>query len=482
MTPLVRGSRALAEVVPLGFRRFSCTSTLPERHPEDGLSADRGACRRYRVLKRTDTSVARAVAMFALSGVVALVLVGLAGGVVLRDLGRSQAIREAENITVVTGTEVVQPRLTDGVLQRDSQSLLQLDSVVFAVLHDPIVRVKIWDTEGRILYSDVPELIDSSYPLDTGAQRALSIGDVSANPVDLSLPQNRFERGLGKLLEVTLPLETPDHHRLLFQAFLRSDSILTNARELWRAFLPVLALALLALTLLQIPLAYRLAHRVRRGQQEREQLLSRAIESGDVERRRIAADLHDGPVQQFAGLALTLAARAETLQRREPTAAIALRDAAAQTRLGMRTLRSTLVSVYPPSLGSAGLASAVSDLTSPLIESGIRCSVDIPEGLDLRQSTEALLFRVTQEAVRNIVGHSRAHEACVRVWKEARSVVLEVRDDGVGFSTEEQERAMSDGHMGLALLRDLTRDAQGSLRVQSDEGLGTTVRLEVPVG
>ena len=86
--------------------------------------------------------------MFALSGVVALVLVGLAGGVVLRDLGRSQAIREAENITVVTGTEVVQPRLTDGVLQRDSRSLLQLDSVVFAVLHDPIVRVKIWDTEG----------------------------------------------------------------------------------------------------------------------------------------------------------------------------------------------------------------------------------------------------------------------------------------------------------------------------------------------
>ncbi|HEY8019260.1 MAG TPA: hypothetical protein VIG53_07165, partial [Actinomycetota bacterium] len=172
--------------------------------------------------KRSDTSVAKAIAMFALSGMVALVVVGVVGGMVLRDLGRNQATREAEHITEVTGKELVEPRLKNGVLRGDSISLLQLESVVTGVLRDPIVRVKIWDTNGHILYSDVPELIDSTYALDADTRRAMNGNDISVRPVDLSLPQNRFEREMGDLLQVTLPLETPNHERVIFQAFLRS--------------------------------------------------------------------------------------------------------------------------------------------------------------------------------------------------------------------------------------------------------------------
>jgi len=418
--------------------------------------------------------------MFALSGIVALILVGVAGGVVLRNLGRSQAFREAKNITVVTGKELVEPRLTNGVLSGDSRSLLRLESVVFAVLHDPIVRVKIWDTEGRIVYSDVPELIDQTFELDPDVQRAFSEGEVTVLPVDTSLPQNRFEREMRDLIQVTLPLQTPHGDELLFQAFLRSDSILTDARTLWRPFLPVLGLALLALALLQIPLACRLARQVSRAQREQERLLSRAIESGDLERRRIAADLHDGPVQQFASLATTLAARAEMVNGHEPSSAVAFREAAEQARVGIRSLRSTLVSAYPPSLGTGSLASAVTDLTVPLRESGIRCFLDIPESLHLPPSTDALLFRVAQEAVRNIVAHSGAEEAYVRVWRLDRSVVIEIRDDGVGFQVEQRERARSEGHLGLDLLRDLARDAHGTLSIDSEPGGGTSIRLEVP--
>ena len=252
--------------------------------------------------------------MFALSGVFALVVVGVTGGFVLRGLGRDQATREAERIAVVTGQDLLEPRLTDGILTGDSRSLLRLENVVFAVLNDPIVRVKIWDTDGRILYSDVPELIDSTYPLDADADATVRSRTVSVCPIDVSLPQNRFERGLGELLQVTIPLQTPDEAALvLFQAFLRSESVLTDARTLWRSFAPVLGMALVALALLQIPLAYRLARRVTSAQREQEQLLTRAIESGDLERRRLAADLHDGAIQEFAGLATTLDARAEML-------------------------------------------------------------------------------------------------------------------------------------------------------------------------
>jgi signal transduction histidine kinase len=431
--------------------------------------------------RRSDTSVAKAIAMFALSGMLALILVGVIGGMVLRNLGRDQATREAERITEVTGRELVEPRLRNGVLRGDSTSLLQLEGVVSAVLRDPIVRVKIWDTDGRIVYSDVPELIDSSFALDADAQRTANGGGTTVCPVDVSLPQNRFERGIGDLLQVTLPLETPNHETVLFQAFLRSDSVLTSARTFWRPFLPVLAVALLALALLQIPLAYHLAHKVRRSQIQQERLLSRAIESGDLERRRIAAELHEGPVQQFSSLALTLAARAEIAKTRDPSAADAFSDAAEKTRQGIMSLRSTLVSAYPPSLGNEGLASAVAELALPLRESGIRCFVDIPDSLNLPPNAEAFLFRATQEAMRNVLAHSQAEEAYVGVRRADGAVVLEVRDDGVGFTDEQRTASRSKGHLGLQVLDDLARDAEGSLRIESRPGTGTTVRLEVPL-
>ena len=432
-------------------------------------------------MKRFDPSVFKAVAMFALSGVLALVVVGVTGAIVLRGLGRDQAIHEAKRIAVVTGQDLLEPRLTDGILTGDSRSLLRLENVVFAVLNDPIVRVKIWDTDGRILYSDVPELIDTTYSLDADADATVRSRTVSVCPIDVSLPQNRFERGMGELLQVTIPLETPDGSPVLFQAFLRSDSVLTDARTLWRSFAPVLGMALVALALLQIPLAYRLARRVTSAQREQEQLLTRAIESGDLERRRLAADLHDGADQEFAGLATTLDARAEMLQPHDPSTALTFRDAAEQTRSGIRALRSTVVSAYPASLGDAGLRSAITDLIAPVREGGIRCFIDIADPLELPPATEALLFRVAQESMRNIVTHSHAEEAFVRVRKEAAAVAIEVRDDGVGISGEQRARAESEGHLGLSLLRDLVRDARGTLHIESEAGVGTTIRVEVPV-
>jgi signal transduction histidine kinase len=68
---------------------------------------------------------------------------------------------------------------------------------------------------------------------------------------------------------------------------------------------------LVALALLMIPIAWILASRVRTAQRERERLMQRAIESSDRERRRIAGDLHDGPVQELAGLSMRLSASAE---------------------------------------------------------------------------------------------------------------------------------------------------------------------------
>ena len=105
---------------------------------------------------------------------------------------------------------------------------------------------------------------------------------------------------------------------------------------------------LLVLYLVQVPLAYSLARRLRARQREREELLRRAIDASDLERRRIAADLHDGAVQRLAGVSLSLAASANALGDAEDggEAGGALSRAAAETRETIRELRTLLVDIY----------------------------------------------------------------------------------------------------------------------------------------
>jgi two-component system, NarL family, sensor kinase len=420
--------------------------------------------------------------MFALSGLAVLLLVGIVGVLVLRRVGTAEATREAADITTVAGRGVIQPALRDGVVTGDAKSLNELDAVVQrSVLRDPIVRVKIWDANGRIVYSDAPELIGSTFGLAADEREALRTDAAAAELSDLSQPENRFEREYGKLLEVYLPIWTPNGHELLFEAYLRFDSVAASGRKLWLSFLPVLAVALVALTLLQIPLAYRLARRVHEGQRDRERLLQRAIDSSNVERRRIAGDLHDGPVQQLAGLSMSLAAKADALASVDPSAATVLRDAASQTRHGVRSLRSALMGIYPPTLERAGLAAALSDLVAPLTEYGLEVELDVPSDLTLPPEIEALLFRASQEAIRNVVAHAGARRVRLHLVADDGVAVLQIADDGKGFSAERQTEARADRHLGLRLLSDLALDANGSFDVATSLGEGTRIRLQVPI-
>ena len=119
-------------------------------------------------------------------------------------------------------------------------------------------------------------------------------------------PENRFERGQGKLLEVYLPIRTPSGERLLFEAYFRYTPVSAAGARIWRSFAPISLGALIVLEFVQIPIAWSLARRLRERQREREALLRQALEASELERRRIAADLHDGVVQDLTGVAYSL--------------------------------------------------------------------------------------------------------------------------------------------------------------------------------
>lgn len=421
----------------------------------------------------------RPLIAFVLLGVVALTLVAVAGVVVIRRLATDQALAEARQLTVVT-SRVVDRRVNDGLLTGDAESLLAVATVVHdAVLHPPVVRVKIWTQDGRIVYSDASELIGSQYALGEDDLAVLESGGVAAELSDLGMPENRFEVEFGELLEVYTRIDTPDGMPLLFETYQRTSTIADRRRELASTFAPVLIATLAAFALLEVPLAWAFARRVRAAARERERLMQRAIESSDRERRRIAGDLHDGPVQELVGLSMRLSAAAEHVG--DPASSTTLRDSASSVRGSVRTLRSAIVGVYPPNLRQAGLAAALSDLISRLDPQGIEATLEVEPGVDFGSDADELLYRAAQEALRNVEAHAGAAHVRLIVRQEGHRAVMEVIDDGRGIAADDAERARADGHMGLSILSDIVRDGGGILTVGSNGGAGTVVRVEAAI-
>ena len=417
-----------------------------------------------------------ALVRYVASALIAVGLISILGVILFRRSGQQEALRDAKDETRFAVTWAVQPALTDAVLRGNHRALARFDRTIRrrVLRSSSIVRIKVWTRDGRIAYSDEPRLIGARYPL-TSEDRQEFVGNrVAAEVSDLSKPENRFERSFGKLIEVYAALKTPAGTPVRYEAYYRSSYISARSRRIFREFAFVMLGALLLLAMIQLPLAWGLARRVRKGQQERSDLLQRAVEASEQERRRIAGDLHDGVVQNLAGVAYSLAAaRADAPPGLEPT----LDESAAETRRAIRELRSLLVEIYPPELQREGLEAALADLLAPCSARGLETELDVDAG-ELPPETAAIFFRASQEALRNVVHHAGARRVAVAVGRRDGVATLRVEDDGVGFDLD----GRADGaHFGLRLLGDVVQEAGGRLAVDSAPGRGTTVRVEVPL-
>lgn len=427
-------------------------------------------------------SVASAVVQFALTGLLVLAVFVVAWVLVFRSIGEGEALRDARQYTALTGRGIVEPALDAGVVNGDQAALRRLDTVVQErVLGERVVRVKIWAADGRIVYSDEPRMIGWRYPLEDSKLEALRTGGAHAERSDLSGPENRFEQGQGSLYEVYLPIRAPDGTPLLFETYQHGTSVTSTGRRIWLPFAAVLLASLVLLWLVQVPLAWRLAQRLHRSQVDRELLLVRAVEASADERRRIAADLHDGVVQDLAGISYSLSAAAGSADHHVPSATRSLlEEAASGTRDCMRRIRSLLVEIHPPNLRAAGLEAALSDLLTPLSGRGINATLDVADGLHIDEETEQLFYRAAGEAIRNVERHAGARHLVVRLARGDGWTRLEVVDDGVGFTQDDRDTSRAEGHVGLSLLEELAARAGGSVELRSKPGEGATFVMEVP--
>ena len=144
--------------------------------------------------------VREAVLRYFVSAFVAVVLISLLGVWLFRGAGEAEAIRDAKDQTRIAAEGSIEPVLSDALVRGDPSALAALDRVVQErVLSDPsVVRVKLWDRSGRVVYSDEPRLIGARYSLSQAdlAEFEGTRGDAAVT--NLSKPENQFERGFGE--------------------------------------------------------------------------------------------------------------------------------------------------------------------------------------------------------------------------------------------------------------------------------------------
>jgi signal transduction histidine kinase len=219
----------------------------------------------------------------------------------------------------------------------------------------------------------------------------------------------------------------------------------------------------------------------------RKRLLDRTVQAREEERIRLAAELHDGPIQRLTGVAYTADLSRRRLARADLAGGRELLDSLEDDIRGeVATLRQVMVQLRPPALDEWGLSAALSDYASTFQQqTGIACSVQASLPGRLARAHETVLYRVAQEALTNVAKHAKAGRAWVSLQTSRGQVRLQVGDDGTGFATNNPADPIGDhlglNHFGLASMRQQLEMAGGSWQVRSRPGQGTTVTATLPL-
>ena len=224
----------------------------------------------------------------------------------------------------------------------------------------------------------------------------------------------------------------------------------------------------------------RLGGRLRRERTERHALAAALVDAQEEERRRVAEDIHDGPVQELVGVSLLLDALAADLRDTAPGHGAEAMRAASCARDALRALRRAIFDLHPMVLDELGFAAAVRTLVQRLEWQGVEVTVDADAAESLSAPLRTVAFRTCQEAIANVLRHAEPQAVWITARGEGPVVVVEVRDDGRGFDTVRGGTAIERGHIGLRALRERAVLVGGDLQVISAEGQGTRVRLTLP--
>ncbi len=206
------------------------------------------------------------------------------------------------------------------------------------------------------------------------------------------------------------------------------------------------------------------------------------ISERELERTRIARELHDGPLQDLIAASFTLV---EAMEINEKMLRMnKMRSIQGMLQEQIRELRRFCNELRPPALAPFGLEKTLRSHVEKLqqLYPNLQFNLDLqPDGRRLPDEARLTLFRVYQELMNNIVRHAQASQVTIRFIMAEDWATLEVEDDGQGFDVPLSWVELArQGHLGLVGLRERVEGLGGQVEYQSTAGSGTQVRVKVP--
>ncbi len=205
--------------------------------------------------------------------------------------------------------------------------------------------------------------------------------------------------------------------------------------------------------------------------------LRRVVDAQELERRRLARELHDETGQALTSILLGLKGVEEALPEDASRTAVAgLRELVVGT---LQDVRRLAVELRPKALDDFGLVPALERLTINFAEqTGITVDFEAALPERLPGEVETALYRIVQESLTNVVKHARARNVTVVLTRRGTAVTAVVEDDGQGFDPEQTR----DDGFGLVGMRERLSLLDGRLEIESSPAGGTTIAVEVPLG
>ena len=429
--------------------------------------------------------------MLASSMVLVLVMAGV-GWWIAREVAAGVEHRTAET-TAMYVESFVAPILHDAEVygRLDPQQTVALNRLLSETpLGQGIVTFKIWNLDGRVLFSTEPEVAGATFPVHprlAAAARGEVVSEISALEEEENIP----ERGRwSRLLETYSPVRNATGSIVAVAEFYETvDDLEEDIARIQRRSWLVVAAATVATYLLLAGLVKRgsdtirsqqrtvaatiehLTHLLAQNETLHERVRGAASRSTALNERylrRVSAELHDGPVQEVSVALLRLGGTADG---GPATVEACLRRA-------LDELRGIAAGLRLPELEGLTLAKTVERVVSVHTRrTGVRVQLE----LGAVPGTAALplkitVYRLIQEALANGFRHGGGVNQRVRVTSDDWSVCVYVSDDGPGLTTD-----VDDGdHLGLAVMRERVESLGGAFRLVSGVGRGVTVEAHLP--
>jgi signal transduction histidine kinase len=402
------------------------------------------------------------------------VLISLAAVLVVASLGRrwlrSSGPVRRQMAPVLVGAVAILLQSASWIYFSSGITFEPLDDLIFvALIAIPIavVFVLLRARMARAAVADlVVELGEAPTPARLRDALANALGDPSLRVAYWSTRQDRFVNAEGAMVE--LPADgsgqavTMLERNGVREAAIIHDAILLDEPGLIASVASALRLAVAN---------DRLAAEVESQLEEVRASRARIVEAGDLERRRVERDLHDGAQQRLVSLSLELRVARNALgDRADPAVRQSLERAADEATAALSELRDLAVGIHPLILTESGLGEAVESLAD---RTPVRVTVDAGSER-YTPAVEVAGYFVISEALANVTKYAGATKASVRIRRVDDELRIDVEDDGIGGA---DPRAGS----GLRGLADRLAVLNGTIAVDSPPGGGTRITARIPL-